>query len=1023
MFRFLALGMCLFSLIPEKVFALSALEKEAPPYGWTRLERATSEDRVDFKIYLRISNEDKLTELADGVSSPGSPLYRQHRSISEVHELIRPPSEDFEEVRKWLLSAGISERLCVADWDSYKCKNVPVFLAEYLLSVNIYRYRHSSVQPRGILLTEDEIKLPNKVSLITGVSIYNPITSEEEPREEKISIENPIDRYVKNFFDGNSCVSTKTCTFPTMPGNAPAVLSFRYSEGYGTFLVSPSCYKENTFPTGARELARLEGKPELLSYPVCPGWLGYKKIVYAILITMRYGDESDSMGFNPSEDACKKQDLNSIIEKSQRSRILCIFKAPLTLSLDQNYFFSSTTYFRDLSYFKDCGNQYCIEDFPHYTSDEGSFVSANGVKLTYKLNSEKYPNWVRDKFQLPPFSEICEVASPVAQGILEPSAGGSSLNSPNFTADWEIFRSTYLPLLPKDCVPTLVSTGNPGVAGVPSEHAVMVLMMMMSMSPHSQTVFWDYGTSLPFGMIGFLDNVTSLTPVLGVNTPKIWSISSGILYDARYERVYKAIDRRLKILTAIGTSVFVSSGNDGVFGRGKSVAGTVQFPKCSPYITVVGGLGYDIINKFSAASIQTSDGLTSGGGFCGSHAETPAYQIPVINQYVDRFPSKRREGRGYPDLSMIAVNLVFVYNKTQNIASGTSLSTPIMAGIFSLLNSQMKINGKPLLGNINRLLYEYKIPFYDIVLGNNFAGGFDEGVYSDQNYSYIYLQYDENKGYEATNGWDPVTGFGAIMYNDSLNSLLNNSPYYLGAALNDTTNQANRYIRLNSSLVLDSFTSLIWNLNPSSNKPLSPYCGDPTRIPTLFELMTLLDYSKGNSLNPINVIFGNVSGRFWTQSGETVSFTFPEFPNENSNNQAQYRCVQGRMLKPSTALVSFSTNVLMDQITGLLWDKNPFVVPPTCSGLATACQTANSNKRTPTLKEMMSIYNFGSQSNPLASGIDWQAIKNTNKNFITSTTASIGGSEYVYYLDILKGTVKNGPCEDLEHAAVLCVYN
>jgi len=89
---------------------------------------------------------------------------------------------------------------------------------------------------------------------------------------------------------------------------------------------------------------------------------------------------------------------------------------------------------------------------------------------------------------------------------------------------------------------------------------------------------------------------------------------------------------------------------------------------------------------------------------------------------------------------------------------GTSCSSPIVAGVVSILNDWVIANdGKPL-GFISPLLYkmaaEHPAAFTDITKGDNICteAGCSSGC----------------QGFYAAKGWDPVTGLGSPVYTEML---------------------------------------------------------------------------------------------------------------------------------------------------------------------------------------------------------------------------------------------------------------
>lgn len=105
----------------------------------------------------------------------------------------------------------------------------------------------------------------------------------------------------------------------------------------------------------------------------------------------------------------------------------------------------------------------------------------------------------------------------------------------------------------------------------------------------------------------------------------------------------------------------------------------------------------------------------------------------------------RSAGRGFPDVSAQSENYLVTLDLIPYPVSGTSCSSPTVAGIVSLLNDLRLQQGQPTLGYLNPLLYsDLASTFTDIVKGSN--PGCD------------------TKGFPAKPGWDPVTGLGTPNY-------------------------------------------------------------------------------------------------------------------------------------------------------------------------------------------------------------------------------------------------------------------
>jgi uncharacterized protein (TIGR03437 family) len=172
--------------------------------------------------------------------------------------------------------------------------------------------------------------------------------------------------------------------------------------------------------------------------------------------------------------------------------------------------------------------------------------------------------------------------------------------------------------------------------------------------------------------------------------------------------------------------------------------------------TGVSALGYipEIAWNDTAASIADGNGLSSTGGGASIFYSKPAWQTG---------PGVPNDGaRDVPDISLAAANEHDPYTVCLNGAAvyfgGTSVATPIFAGVVALLN-QYLAQSKPGLGNINPSLYSLAQTagvFHDITAGNNIVPC-DSGSPNCVN---------GELGYSAGPGFDLTTGLGsADIYN------------------------------------------------------------------------------------------------------------------------------------------------------------------------------------------------------------------------------------------------------------------
>ncbi|KAH9059476.1 subtilisin-like protein [Lactarius deliciosus] len=194
-------------------------------------------------------------------------------------------------------------------------------------------------------------------------------------------------------------------------------------------------------------------------------------------------------------------------------------------------------------------------------------------------------------------------------------------------------------------------------------------------------------------------------------------------------------------LAVRGVSVLVSSGNDGI-GRGTCLRddGTVRFgptfPGTCPYVTVVG----------ATTDFEPEVGADLSGGGFSDYFERPWYQEEAVSTFLQHLGNQYQglyndSGRGVPDIAAQAIGLPIFFNGNEQKESGTSLATPVVAGIISLLNDWLISTGQRPLGFLNPWLYGRGFRgLNDITEGSNPGCNLD--------------------GFSAIVGWDPVTGLG-----------------------------------------------------------------------------------------------------------------------------------------------------------------------------------------------------------------------------------------------------------------------
>lgn len=248
-----------------------------------------------------------------------------------------------------------------------------------------------------------------------------------------------------------------------------------------------------------------------------------------------------------------------------------------------------------------------------------------------------------------------------------------------------------------------------------------------------------------------------------------------------------------------GTTITVSSGDAGAPGRTSEGCDPDRpvnpvFPGSSKFVTSVGATFIEanpklkfnytsklcknytcaMGNKEQTTSVNYT-GWTAGGGFAiYASGDRPDWQKDAVNKYLTsgvKLPSKfNKNGRSYPDISAVGHNCPVFSTGYLDPVDGTSCSSPIIAGIISILNQHQVSKGKPKLGFFNPLLYKMvtddNSTVNDLTEGSNWSTEQSSCPNSDGGSDY---------GFAATSGYDPVTGWGTMNVGRIINWLDKNT--------------------------------------------------------------------------------------------------------------------------------------------------------------------------------------------------------------------------------------------------------
>jgi kumamolisin len=257
-----------------------------------------------------------------------------------------------------------------------------------------------------------------------------------------------------------------------------------------------------------------------------------------------------------------------------------------------------------------------------------------------------------------------------------------------------------------------------------------------------------------------------------LSTVNVVSLSLGICEPDSDSSDVSTMESNVKLGLAEGQTWFAASGDDGADdcdtgggggggGRGGGGGGgggaTVDFPADLPEIMAMGGTQMLATNgptwdssgnlddyQTEAAWNQGANGGAGGGGVSTLFTTLPTWQTGVS--------TVQSGGRNMPDLALMAAPspgvAVDVTGTSGDLIpiGGTSVASPLAAGIFALIGSQLGCK----LGDVHATVYKLGLaqaangaaPFHDITSGNN--------------------TFDGITGFTAGPGYDAVTGWGSI---------------------------------------------------------------------------------------------------------------------------------------------------------------------------------------------------------------------------------------------------------------------
>ncbi|PWN33128.1 subtilisin-like protein, partial [Meira miltonrushii] len=269
-----------------------------------------------------------------------------------------------------------------------------------------------------------------------------------------------------------------------------------------------------------------------------------------------------------------------------------------------------------------------------------------------------------------------------------------------------------------------------------------------------KATFFNYGNQLTQGDIFELAFTDIMNNYEKYGKPGVYSVSYGADENTITAQEAAALCKTAAALTAMGTTILIASGDNGVGGTdGDTCPPFVPtYPSGCPYVLSVGAL-----QDFSpeVAVNPSLAGFYSGAGYSNLYAQ-PAYQKSAVAAYGNPAIAGNyynRSGRAYPDVSAQGSMYVIQFMDLPATVGGTSASTPTWASVIALINDLRRKAGKSNVGFVNAALYKATTGLKDITSGSSLG-----------------CKSAPTAGFPVTKGWDPSTGLGSPLF-DQLRSV------------------------------------------------------------------------------------------------------------------------------------------------------------------------------------------------------------------------------------------------------------
>lgn len=151
--------------------ALIALAFAGHPKTWTPVVRTQNNEIISFNLALKQQNLEEFNQVFERITTPGSPEFRQYRTIQELTDIIAPPKMEQQRVLNYLKRHG-----CTGEsFGDVIVAEGPAEAVEEIFGVEFYKFEHVELRVtvhRSSIYPTIPKTLSDIVTFVTGISTF-----------------------------------------------------------------------------------------------------------------------------------------------------------------------------------------------------------------------------------------------------------------------------------------------------------------------------------------------------------------------------------------------------------------------------------------------------------------------------------------------------------------------------------------------------------------------------------------------------------------------------------------------------------------------------------------------------------------------------------------------------------------------------------------------------------------------------------------------------------------------------------